>query len=134
MPIFFLFPYILSRSVGDICKGKLIFWWVHNSFSYYLYLKPKIPRKIYALFSTLILFPCKVNFLIKRLISPCAAAPAGHSQACWTFQDLHTGPTFQTLKMTSRKAKKSVLNKISQIDLGALTFLEIKNRNWKSEL
>ena len=89
-------------------------------------MKPKIPRKIYVLFSTLILFPCKVNFLIKRLISPCAAAPAGHSQACWTFQDLHTGPTFQTLKMTSRKAKKSVLNKISQIDLGAPTFLEIK--------
>ena len=76
-------------------------------------LKPKMPKKIYILFSTLILFPCKVNFLIKRLISPCAAAPAGHSQACWTFQDLHTGPTFQTLKMTSRKAKKSVLNKIS---------------------
>ena len=96
-------------------------------------LKPKIPRKIYVLFSTLILFPCKVNFLIKRLISPCAAAPAGHSQACWTFQDLHTGPTFQTLKMTSRKAKKSVLNKISQIDLGAPTFLEIKNRNWNGK-
>ena len=39
MPIFCLYTYIPSRSVGDICKGKLIFWWVHNSFSYYLYHK-----------------------------------------------------------------------------------------------
>ena len=85
-------------------------------------LKPKIPKKIYILFSTLILFPCKVNFLIKRLISPCAAAPAGHSQACWTFQDLHTGPTFQTLKMTSRKAKKVFWIKYLRLILELLRF------------
>ena len=37
MPIFCLCTYIPSRSVGDICKDKLIFWRVHNSFTYYLY-------------------------------------------------------------------------------------------------
>ena len=39
MPIFCLYTYIPSRSVGDIWKGKLIFWNLHNSFTYYLYSK-----------------------------------------------------------------------------------------------
>ena len=38
MPIFCLYTYIPSRSVGDIWKGKFIFWNLHNSFTYYLQL------------------------------------------------------------------------------------------------
>ena len=36
IPISCLSTYIPSKSVGDICKGKLIFWNLHNSFTYYL--------------------------------------------------------------------------------------------------
>ena len=37
IPIFCLYTYMPSRSVGDIGKGKLTFWNLHNSFYYYLY-------------------------------------------------------------------------------------------------
>ena len=34
------YTYIPSRSVGEILKGKLVFFWnLRNSFYYYLYLK-----------------------------------------------------------------------------------------------
>ena len=42
--------HIPSRSVGDIRKGKLIFWNLHNSFYYYLYCRHKKKHMLLHLF------------------------------------------------------------------------------------